>query len=465
MYRGKLRTVATAAGLLAAAGAVHANVLNFAMPINYDQGETNTLFVYGASGVTGTVSSPGAFGSVGFSIGASGVTSVVVPNSYDLNTSGAVTDNGFVVSTTNASDKVGASYLSREPFTTDSTYLLDSTALGTSYYAMGATNSIGYPSQLTIVGTQAGTTVTITPSTNLASGQTAGTPFTVTLGAGQSVMYTDNGTGSDITGTRVTSSAPIAVFGGNQCADVPTSSSACDHTLTALPSTDHYTNTAIIPTTFGTEGSASNLVRVLAATDGTVVSYNGVTVATLNAGQYAEFSSGIGGLLSANNPILINEYLTGQSEHPNTVGDPAQSYIPGIDQWLSNYVFSTPVGSQAYQTNFLDLALLTSDVGSLVLDGSSVSASNCTVLGVTLYSTCNIGISAGAGVISDAGTFLALMDGGTSYDSYFTFLGTTFSAGASPPPPTPGVPEPTSLALFGIGLAGFGYSYRRKRAN
>ena len=66
-------------------------------------------------------------------------------------------------------------------------------------------------------------------------------------------------------------------------------------------------------------------------------------------------------------------------------------------------MFSTPDGNQAYQTNFLDLALLTSDVGSLLLDGSSVSASDCTVLRATLYSTCNIGISPGAGIISDAG--------------------------------------------------------------
>ena len=239
--------MATAAGLLAAAGAVHANVSNFAMPINYDQGESNTLFVYGASGITGTVSSPGAFGLTSFSIGASGVTSVVIPTTYDLTTSGAVTNNDFVVSTTNASDKGGASYLSSETFTPGSSYLLNSTAPGTSYYAMGATNSIGYSSQLTIVGTQAGTTVTITPSTNLATGQTAGTPFTVALGAGQSVLYTDNGNvGKRHHCTKITSSAPIAAFGGNQRAGVPTNSVACDHTLSAFPSIDHYTKNAAI---------------------------------------------------------------------------------------------------------------------------------------------------------------------------------------------------------------------------
>ncbi len=445
-----------AAGLLGLSGAARANDLYFAMPINYDQGETDTVFVYGAAGITGSITSPNGF-SAPFTVGANNVTSVVIPSSYDLTSSGVVTNNGFVVSTTNAADNVGASYLSREPYTTDTTYLFNSTALGTSYYALGYSGGYGVGSQLSIVGTQAGTTVTITPSTTLSSGQAAGVPFTVTLGAGQAVMYN----GSDISGTQITSSAPIAVFGGNSCADVPGTSTACDHILTALPSTNNYTRDAIIPTTFGTESPSSNIVRVLAATDGTVVSYNGTPVATLNAGQYYEFRSGAGGELTASNPVEIAEYLTGQSEHSSVVGDPAESWIPGIDQWLNDYIFSTPVGSQAYETNFLDIAILTSGIGSLLLNGSAVPLSDCSTLVGTSYDTCEIAISPGEGEISAIDPFLLLIDGGTSYNSYFTFAGATFSPGASPPS-TP-TPEPASLALLGAGLASL-FGLRRRNA-
>ena len=150
----------------------------------------------------------------------------------------------------------------------------------------------------------------------------------------------------------------------------------------------------MITSTPGTEAPSSNLLRVLAATNGTVVTYQGAVVATLNAGQYADIRTTTGGLLTANNPVLLNEYLTGQSEHPGVPGDPAQSYIPGIDQWLNDYIFSTPVGTQAYDDNFLDLSLPASDLTALMLNGALVPASDCTALTGTGYYTCEISIAA-----------------------------------------------------------------------
>jgi len=463
MMRRLQRVVVPMFGLAVTLGAAHANALYFTMPVNYDQGETDTVFIYGAPGITGTVTSPNGF-DTSFTIGASKVASVSIPNSFDLTSSGTITNNGFIVATDNQANNVGASYLSRQTATTDTTYLFDSTGLGTSYYASAYQNDIGYASQLSIVGTQNGTTVTITPSQAFTSGQSAGTPFSITLDKGQAVMFASN----DITGSKIVSSNPIAVFGGNQCADVPSGSTACDHLLTALPSTDRFTGTAVVPFTQGTEGagSAGDLVRVVAQTDGTVVNYNGSTVATLNAGQSFDFNGGTGGIVTGSHPIEVTEFLTGQSTHTGvTPGDPAVSWIPGVDQWLSDYIFSTPVGSESYVNNFLDIALQTSDIGSLMLNGIAVPGSDCAALGASAYSTCEIAIAAGSGEILDVNPFLLLIDGGTDYDSYLTFAGTTFSPGASqppPPPPPPGVPEPGTLFLLGVGLLGV-YGARRWR--
>ena len=65
-------------GLLAHMGVAQANALYFGMPVNFDQGETDTIFLYGAPGVTGTITSPNGFNSA-YTVGSNGVTSVVIP--------------------------------------------------------------------------------------------------------------------------------------------------------------------------------------------------------------------------------------------------------------------------------------------------------------------------------------------------------------------------------------------------
>ena len=67
------RLVAGLAGIgLMYCSAAHANDLYFAMPSNLGS-EVDTVFVYGAAGITGTVTSPNGFSSP-FTVGAGGVT-------------------------------------------------------------------------------------------------------------------------------------------------------------------------------------------------------------------------------------------------------------------------------------------------------------------------------------------------------------------------------------------------------
>src|SRR5581483_1170641 len=102
MTKRHFLSCASLLGLMA--GTAHGNALYFAMP-NQISFETDTVFVYGAPGVTGTITSPNGFSSP-FTVGANNVTSVTIPNSNDLTTSGAITNNGFVVLTDNAANNV-----------------------------------------------------------------------------------------------------------------------------------------------------------------------------------------------------------------------------------------------------------------------------------------------------------------------------------------------------------------------
>jgi len=211
---------------------------------------------------------------------------------------------------------------------------------------VGYASSAGAGSELTVVGMQDGTVLTVTPKTAL-QGHAAGVPFNVTVNAGHTVMF--GSASGDVTGTHVASTAPVAVFGGASCSDVPSISYACDHLLTALPSTDRYTKSAIVPHAANRDGT-NNLVRVVAGSDNAQVFLDGMLKGTLAlAGDFLDINSGAGGVVTSDKPVLVTEFLTGQSTHPNKPGDPALSWVPGADQYLKDYIYSTRVGTEAFR--------------------------------------------------------------------------------------------------------------------
>src|SRR5207247_11189177 len=89
-------------------------------------------------------------------------------------------------------------------------------------------------------------------------------------------------TPTDLSGTLIQSSNPIAVFGGHQCANIPPGSVACDTILEELPPTTAWgKNFVSMPLATRTGGDT---FRVLASQDATTVTLNGDIVATLTRG-------------------------------------------------------------------------------------------------------------------------------------------------------------------------------------
>ncbi|MPV85944.1 IgGFc-binding protein [Ostreibacterium oceani] len=413
-----------------------------------------TLYVFGEPGVTGAINSnDGIFNNTAFTIGVDGYVEIVVPKSQILlNADADSIEQKALLVTSNS--PISGYLLNQDNPTTDMTYLLDLEALGTEYRVVTFPSlNVNRAAQMSITATVDNTTVTVVPNVDLDSGQPAGVPFNVVLDAGESVLYiASNGT---LTGSLVSADNPIAVFSGNKHLYIGTNS-AFDHLFTQLPPTSQYATTYVIPETeFANEG---NLVYVVANTDNTEVTLNGALVATINAGEFYQFDTTSGDYLTTSEPVLVAQLL--KSNIIAGDGDPGLTFLPGADQGLDTYVFFAPdVMDSNIERHYLSIAIPTSALASLTLNGALVDTSGFVSVAGSGFSYGNVQVPAGmAGLIEADERFIATLSGYGNIESYFTILGTSNSPGASPLSKATPVPSLHfySLALAVLGLLGLG---------
>lgn len=441
------------AGAIGVAGGGQAKAAELFFDFNRNAaggGANASLFLFGDAGQQATVSNLAGFSEV-VTLGANGFFNLSISNVYQQSGTG-VRDSGFRVQSGNP---IAGYFVNRASQTTDMTYLLDSSALGTSYMIASQGGGFGEGSQVAIHATQDNTSVTYTPINT-------GVPVNVTLNAGQT--YKVAGGTVNLTGSNVVSDKPVAVFAGHECAQVPAGVIFCDTLLEQMIPTDRLSTSYALAASQAAAlaNGTSDLVRVIASEDATQVSVNGVVVATLNKGQVHEFAlgNGTGAKVDASRPVMVAQYLKG-GEGANT--DPAMSLVPGSDTWLNSYRLATPSGSQDFPIDYASLVIETDDLASLLLDGGTVDTSGCTPIAGTPYSRCNVTLPNGLFTLSATDPFLVMLGGGGAFDSYLTYGGATFAPGISPPPPPTGTPEPATLALFGTGILGLA-ALRRRRA-
>jgi IgGFc binding protein/Bacterial Ig-like domain (group 1) len=383
-----------------------------AFGINNSTPTTDYIDLSGSTATTATVAVPGGSFSQDVSVTPGHVTAVAVTGA-DLSDADGTQDLGVHVT---AAAPITVYGLEDLDFSTDGFTALPTTAIGTQYYALGYDNTVSpgaQPSDFQVVGTQDGTTVTITPSNNTAS-RTAGTPYTVTLNAGQ-VYELLGTTGLDLTGTKISASAPVSVLAGAQCTNIPSLNYvACNYVAEQMPPTNEW------GTDFVTEPLATRTMgdtfRMLASENGTTVSIDGATVATLNAGKFYQAQLTAASVIHSNRPILVAQYSDSESYDNVANSDPSETLIPPDEQFLNSYTLATAPDSRF--TNYLNVVAPTTEVGSVILDGSPIPAGHFSPISTSGFSGAKIQVATGVHTLSGPQAFGLTSYGFGSADAY-----------------------------------------------
>lgn len=334
------------------------------------------IHIVGSTATSGTVSIPQTGWSTPFTVALNAVTVVDVPISAEHMVSEAVENKGVYIE---SQDSINVMIASAQSWTVDMTQVLPENALGTTYrvdayHGTPAFNEL-HKSQLLIVAAQDGTEVRITPSVNTMGGQTAGTPFTVALNAGQSYQVRAAASAGDLTGTVVEATdasgacRPFAVYGGSSCAMVPSNCSACDVVFTQLIPRTAWGTTFFTPPVNGVN---TTTFRILADQNGTSVTVNGGAPILLNAGQTHQVNGQPGPVcIIATAPVSVVQLLEGTLCSGN--GDPSMTIVWPSARLSRNAVFHAQNGAQINQ-HAVGITAPASAVGTIALDGVTIAA-------------------------------------------------------------------------------------------
>jgi gliding motility-associated-like protein len=277
------------------------------------------------------------------------------------------------------------------------TMLMPTTTWGYQYTSMNSEqqNADRSYSWMYVLAKEDNTRIEITPSAVSRLGKPAGTPFTVTLMKGQIYQLIGQadcatGNGPELTGTKVKSILgpdgkchPVAVFSGSS--RTGGESFAC---ATAGRDNDMQQNfpeqawgrryltapfsKASGSTTIQANQFQTSVYKVLVRDPATRVFRNGVQLTGLIANKYYKFASSTADYITADNPIMVGQFMAGGGTTCNSggLGDPEMVYLSPIEQAINRVGFYRNT-RQAITVNYVTLIVPTLGLPSLRIDNSS----------------------------------------------------------------------------------------------
>jgi uncharacterized protein (TIGR02145 family) len=374
-----------------------------AFPPNYDLTATLLLFISSDFPASGSVTS--AYPGVNqlFTVTPGIVTQLLIPSHAALGS--GIEDKGIRIIADNPISVYG---LNRKTATTDAYMALPVSALGTDYRVLTyktTMNNMG--SSLSVIATQNGTSVTIF---NHQDNSTTN----ISLNEGQTYRIEAIAPGEDLTGSRIQSNVPVAVFGSEDITYIPAGCTYADHIVEEMFPISSWGKKYVTVPLAGRDLSG-DLFRILANEDGTGVDINEVHVATLNAGDYFETNLAGYNSIIANKAVLVAQFAKGTSCSGNTTGDPFMMLIPPREQFLDSYTICTLDG---FTSNWVNIVVPGYAVGSIIQDGVPIPAGVFVPVAGTTYFGTQVSISSGSHTFTGSAPFGVFVYGWTTVDSY-----------------------------------------------
>ncbi len=278
-------------------------------------------------------------------------------------------------------------------FSNDASLLIPVPSLGTRYRPAAwpqddsgadTTQMTGMGDFITIIATENGTTVTVTPSTDVEAGDgvdavQSGIPIVKEMNTGDVLQLQSNFVDmapTDLTGSLIESDKPVAVFSGNECALIPGGVMACDH-IEEQNFPVEFWGSHYVAVQFEPRKTESDVWRVIADEDGTTVDTDppiGGFPATLTAGEYLQFEHAGDFELTSNAPVALVQYMTGSQycgEDLNAIGDPAMLITLPADEFIDEYIFLTPDNYLEDHITIIAPAGTTAELDDEEIDGGS----------------------------------------------------------------------------------------------